>query len=72
MQTYSYKELLLLKLFCASPECGKAVEKIIGEIAGRDSTTCPVCGNAIDLIGHKEAIDDLFELATELDKSPGK
>lgn len=67
---YKYSELLLFKLTCANSECSQSFHEVIGELAGRDSTHCPSCGAAVDLIGDKRLIEELMRIAAEFDKTP--
>ena len=67
-----YAELILFKLYCSGTKEPHQFQKVIGELHGRSSIVCPRCGHMVDIKEHEGAIEDLIELATELDKLPRK
>ena len=70
MTDHPYAELLSLRLHCAGPDCGQSFQKIIAQLAGRTTVTCPRCSKPVALAEQARAIEHFIALAAELDRVP--
>jgi len=66
---HKHSELLMFKIICPSPKCGKELHEVVGNLAGVASIKCSACGTTISLqdAHHKGAIDHLMDTAAQLD-----
>ena len=69
MSDYRFSELLIFPLFCDAAQCGHRFRMVVEELKGRNSVICPDCGHTVELEKRQKEIDDLLELAAELDKT---
>jgi DNA-directed RNA polymerase subunit RPC12/RpoP len=68
MADYRFSELLIYPLFCDAAQCGHQFRFVVGELKGRNVVMCPDCGHNVNLKDHRAEIDELLNLAAELDK----
>ena len=67
-----HAEQILFKLECQRPQCGKTFHEAIARLGNRNFIPCPACKKPLDLRPHKEAINHLIDVASEMDKEPGR